>query len=192
MTELPASWAETTLGDLLATAKVFSDGDWVETRDQDPVGDVRLTQLADIGVGTWRDRSARFMRMDRAKEMRCTFLEPHDVLVARMPEPLGRACLFPGNPLPCVTAVDVCVIRPDRNVTNATWLMWALNSPRVRSQVAALQSGTTRKRISRKNLATVTIAVPPRREQERIVAAIEEQFSRIDVGVASIRSAELR
>src|SRR3989338_9736177 len=35
----------------------FFDGDWVETKDQNPDGSVRLTQLADIGERVWRDRS---------------------------------------------------------------------------------------------------------------------------------------
>jgi type I restriction enzyme S subunit len=180
------------LGKLLASARVFTDGDWVETKDQDPDGDARLTQLADVGVGTWRDRSARYMRSARAREMGCTFLEPSDVLVARMPEPLGRACLFPGDARPCVTAVDVCIIRPDPAVVSAKWLMWVLNAPQVRNQVVALQKGTTRKRISRKNLGTVLLRLPPRAEQDGIVAAIEEQFSRLDAGNDGLRAARER
>lgn len=40
--------------------------------------------------------------------------------------------------------------------------------------------------ISSGPLASVPIAVPPSAEQERIVAAIEEQFSRLDVGMAAL------
>jgi type I restriction enzyme, S subunit len=40
--------------------------------------------------------------------------------------------------------------------------------------------------ISSGPLASVPIAVPPSAEQERIVAAIEEQFSRLDAGVAAL------
>ncbi|MHB1445738.1 MAG: restriction endonuclease subunit S [Acidimicrobiales bacterium] len=180
------------LGELLRSAAVFADGDWVETKDQDPEGDVRLTQLADVGVGEWRDRSFRFMKLSRAKEMGCTFLEPGDVLVARMPEPLGRACIFPGDARQCVTAVDVCILRPDDEVTDGRWLMWMLNSPECRAQIAARQSGTTRKRISRRNLAEIELSLPPRREQTRIVAAIEEQFSRLVVAEQLLERARRR
>lgn len=129
------------------------------------------------------------MSSNRAREMGCTFLEPNDVLVARMPEPLGRACLFPGDVRPCVTAVDVCIIRPDPSAVNPKWLMWTLNAPQIRAQVSALQSGTTRKRISRRNLGTIPLRVPPRREQDRIVSAIEEQLSRLDDADRLLRSA---
>ncbi|MDM2059987.1 restriction endonuclease subunit S, partial [Mycobacteroides abscessus] len=99
---------EVALADLLSDG-LFVDGDWVESKDQDPDGDVRLIQLADVGDGVFRDRSSRFLTSEKAKELRCTFLEPGDVLVARMPEPLGRACIFPGVGQPAVTAVDVCI-----------------------------------------------------------------------------------
>jgi type I restriction enzyme S subunit len=48
----------TTLAGLISDG-LFVDGDWVETKDQDPNGEVRLIQLADIGDGTFRDRSSR-------------------------------------------------------------------------------------------------------------------------------------
>src|SRR5690242_5616822 len=100
---------EQSLANLLQDG-VFIDGDWVETKDQDPNGDVRLIQLADVGDGVFRNRSSRFLTMAKAKELRCTFLEPGDILIARMPEPLGRACIFPGVDQPAVTAVDVCIL----------------------------------------------------------------------------------
>ena len=97
MSELPPGWELGVIGDVLGGASIFSDGDWVESKDQDPKGDVRLIQLADVGDGVFRDRSNRFLTTSRARELRCTVLSRGDVLIARMPDPLGRACLFPGR-----------------------------------------------------------------------------------------------
>ena len=151
----------------------------MESKDQDPRGDVRLIQLADVGDGTFRDRSNRFLTSATATRLRCTYLEPGDVLVARMPDPLGRACVFPGVGQPSVTAVDVCIIRPSSWI-HSPWLMHALNAPAVRDLILALQSGTTRKRISRKNLATVTLLVPPLETQQRIATEVEQRLSAVD------------
>ena len=71
------------------------DGDWVESKDQDPDGDVRLLQLADIGVGNFLDRSSRFMTSSKASQLKCTYLEKGDILVARMPDPLVEPVSFP-------------------------------------------------------------------------------------------------
>ena len=166
MTELPKGWALATVNDLIGSNGLFVDGDWVESKDQDPGGEVRLTQLADVGEGQWRNRSDRYLTAPTADQLGCSYLEVDDVLVARMPDPLGRACLFPGDPRPCVTVVDVAIVRPGPDSVRPRWLMWAINSPAIRAAIEAQQAGTTRKRISRKNLGQVEVQVPPLAEQE--------------------------
>lgn len=189
---LPAGWSRATIADLIGGEGVFNDGDWVESKDQDPLGEVRLIQLADIGDGQYRNKSARFLTLAKAEELGCTFLKPNDILVARMPEPLGRACIFPGDEKRSVTVVDVCIVRPGLNSVDYRWLMHAINSPAFRVSIANFQSGTTRQRISRSNLAALKLPIPPLSEQHRIVAAIEQQFTRLDNAVASLQSAKKR
>ncbi|MGH9509872.1 MAG: hypothetical protein ACRD2M_08045 [Terriglobales bacterium] len=184
---IPRGWAAATIGDLVGRDGVFVDGDWIETKDQDPNGDVRLVQLADIGDGVFQDRSRRFLTSKTAHRLNCTFLREGDVLVARMPEPLGRATIFPGNLRPCITAVDVCIVRTGVTGANHRWLMWTINSPEIRRKIGALQKGTTRRRISRSNLATIGFLVPPPAEQDRIVAEIEKQFTRLEAAVAALK-----
>jgi type I restriction enzyme S subunit len=157
----PMGWPMKPLGDLLSDAEVFVDGDWVESKDQDPDGEVRLIQLADIGDGFYIDKSSRFLTKETALRLRCTFLIPGDVLVARMPDPLGRACIFPGDEKEAVTVVDVCVIRPGVDGPDPYWLMHCINSAGFRALIAQQQTGTTRARISRGNLSRLPIICPP-------------------------------
>ena len=108
-----------TLPALIGDSGFFSDGDWVESKDQDPKGNVRLVQLADVGSGEFLDKSARFMSPEKAEKLKCSYLKVGDVLIARMPDPIGRACLFPGDTKPCVTVVDVCILRPDPKIVDS-------------------------------------------------------------------------
>jgi len=101
-------------------------------------------------------------------------------LIARMPDPLGRACIFPGVEQESVTVVDVCIIRSLQHHYDSRWLMYAINSSDIRAQVSALQAGSTRKRISRKNLSTIRLRVPPLVEQTLIVAEVERRLSVIE------------
>ncbi len=185
--ELPVGWCWGTIPDLVGREGVFVDGDWVESKDQDPGGEVRLTQLADVGDGVFRDRSDRFLTGRKALELRCTLLEPQDLLVARMPDPLGRACLFPATSQPCCTVVDVCVVRPGSPGVDNRWLMHFINSPDFRARVAGLQAGSTRKRISRKNLATIEMPIPPLREQSVIAGVVDGHLSRLDAAVTGLQ-----
>ena len=188
---LPRGWRIETVSEL-AQGGLFVDGDWVETKDQDPDGSVRLTQLADVGIAKFRDRSDRWMREDQAAALGCTFLRSGDVLIARMPEPLGRACIVPASIGQAVTAVDVAVLRVAREDVEPRFVMWALNSPLLMAQMVGLQSGTTRGRISRRNLGTVRIPIPMLPEQRDIVESLEDHLSRLDAATAQLSSAERR
>jgi type I restriction enzyme S subunit len=125
---LPRGWVIATLYDLIGSDGLMVDGDWVESRDQDPSGRVRLIQLADIGEGQFLDKSSRFLTDDTAQRLKCTFLRENDVLIARMASPLGRACIYPGLSQPAVTVVDVCIWRNNQGLVEPRWLMNAINS----------------------------------------------------------------
>lgn len=178
---LPVGWTQAAIAEMLSPSDVISDGDWIESKDQDPFGAIRLIQLADIGVGHFRDKSSRFMNDEQARRLNCTKLQAGDVLVARMPDPLGRACLFPVLKQECVTVVDVCLIRTGQKsaITNKLLAYW-INSPSVRAEIEGMASGTTRKRITRKKLEQIVLPLPPLAEQKIIAAKLDELLAQVD------------
>ncbi len=184
-------WIECTLDKLIDDDGLFKDGDWVEKKDQDPNGQVRLIQLADIGDGNFRDKSSKYLNLKRAKEMNCSFLMQGDILIARMPEPLGRCTFFPfDEEEKFITAVDVAILRPKNKSIYNSFLLHQINSPSIRNKIDKLKSGTTRKRISRKNLNKINFSFPSLVEQKAIVKKIEELFSSLDSGIADLKKAQ--
>lgn len=174
------------IGDITGETGIFIDGDWIESKDQDPNGDVRLIQLADIGEGDFKNKSDRHITSEKAKKLNCTFLKKGDILIARLGEPLCKACIFPLDGK-YITAVDIAIFRTDREDIFQKYLVYLLNSPWFKSQVKLYESGTTRKRISRKNLNKIEIPIPSISEQQRIVSRIEELFSSLDNAVETLQ-----
>lgn len=168
---------------------LFSDGDWIEKKDQDINGRVRLIQLADIGDGYFKDKSSRYVTEDTASRLNCTFLEQGDILIARLPDPLGRACIFPLKGQ-YITAVDIAILRIKNRLYNPRYIMYLINSPQFRKSISCYESGTTRKRISRRNLDKIQFNVPDITAQERIVSKIEELFSKLDASVEELKTAK--
>ena len=169
-----AIWRSVPLGDVAGATGLLVDGDWVETKDQNPEGEVRLIQLADVGIGAYLDKSNRRLTSETARRLRCTLLRENDILIARMPDPIGRACLFPGAPSPCATVVDVCIVRPDPQVAEPRYLLHFLNSAYFQASILGLIKGATRQRVSRGNLQQVGVPLPPLNEQRRIAAILDQ------------------
>lgn len=166
------SWEMIKLEDLTEKG-LMVDGDWIESKDQDPLGGIRLLQLADIGDGNFIDKSKRFINHETAKNLKCTFLKKNDILIARMPDPLGRACLFPfEEDNKYITVVDVCIMRVKKGI-DPNYVIYAINSPEFRKKLNSQITGTTRQRISGKNLKKLEIPLPPLETQKRIANILD-------------------
>jgi type I restriction enzyme S subunit len=184
---LPEAWILSTLKKTISSDGLISDGDWIESKDQNPNGSIRLIQLADIGDGDFKNKSDRYMTPESAATLNCTFLEVGDVLVARMPDPLGRACLFPSLEQQAVTVVDVCLIRTAHNsaISNILLAYW-INSPEMRNLIADNASGTTRKRITRKKLELFEFPLPPLAEQKVIADKLDTLLAQVETTKARL------
>lgn len=160
-------WTESSLGEI-GLSGMFADGDWVESKDQDPSGEYRLLQLADVGDGVFLDKSNRWMNSEQFNRLRCTSLIPRDILIARMPDPIARACIFPSGLPTCATVVDVAILRCGEGYV-PEFVALVINDSTFRAEAQSLLTGTTRQRISRSNLAKIVCKFPPLNEQKRIV-----------------------
>ncbi|MDD5131299.1 MAG: restriction endonuclease subunit S [bacterium] len=167
------------------TVNGFMDGDWIESKDQSEEG-IRLLQLADIGVGVFLDKSRRFITEDTFKRLNCFEVLPGDILLARMPDPIGRACIVPDIGYKMITAVDCCIIRIDENLHNKLYWVHLLNSDSMKRKIESLASGTTRSRISRKNLEAIQVYCPTKKDQDKIVNGIIGLMGNIDAVTENI------
>lgn len=176
--QIPGSWRWEFLGYL--SLWPLKDGDWIESKDQDPHGDVRIVQLADVGQGTFKNRSQRNLTSEKAADLGCYFLKQNDVLIARLPDPLGRACVFPGDIKRSVTVVDIAVCRCSSEIVQPKFLMNCINAPSVRKLIESWAVGTTRQRVATGKLGAIPLPVAPIEEQTRIVAKVDELMALCD------------
>jgi type I restriction enzyme S subunit len=147
----------TDLQTLEELCKSIQDGDWIETKDQSSAG-YRLLQIGNIAVGKFRESGKpRFVSEDTFRRLNCTKIEIGDVLIARMPDPTGRAWCVDA-PIPdSITSVDVAIVRVDPTKLDAKYLAYFLNQKSTLRLIASLQTGSTRQRIKRSDLARLEI-----------------------------------
>ena len=167
---------------------LFTDGNWIETKDQSSEG-IRLIQTGNVGIGLFKDRKgkARYINQDTFGRLKCQEIVEGDCLVSRLPEPVGRACLIPDTGEKMITAVDCSILRFNYELIESQYFCYFSQSRVYLYDVEASCTGSTRKRISRKNLGKVKIPLPPLPEQKRIVAILDEAFEGIDAAIANTK-----
>ena len=142
-------------------AVLFADGDWIESKDQAPEG-IRLVQTGNVGFGVYLDKpqNAKYISEATFHRLNCLEIYDGDILISRLPEPAGRACLLPQSTERRITAVDCTVIRTDKSVIDRTYLLQFLCSDQYIKTVNSFLAGGTRQRISRKNLEGIEVPYP--------------------------------
>ena len=146
---------------------LFADGDWIESKDQASDG-IRLIQTGNVGFGMYLDKpqNAKYISDDTFHRLNCLEIYAGDILISRLPEPAGRACLLPKSTERRITAVDCTVIRTDASVINRNYLLQFLCSEQYLKTVNSFLAGGTRQRISRKNLEGIEVPYPSIDKQE--------------------------
>ena len=184
----------------MATIKSVSalivDGDWIESKDQSPEG-IRLIQTGNIGIGAYLDKPnrAKYISEETFERLNCTELNIGDILVSRLPDPIGRACRVPDNIGRAITAVDCTIIRLNPDKCDAEYFVQYTQSELYQNRLSQFFAGSTRTRISRKNLEQIEIPLPNIAEQRRIASTLgkvdalitlrKEQLAKLDQLVQS-------
>ena len=167
---LPYDWSISNLAEVAQKGGLV-DGDWIESADMDEDGEIQLVQLGHIGQGQFKGEPDRFITEEFAEEEDCTVLSEGDLLISRMQEPILRSCLLPSFERDSIMAVDIARLQENRDC-NRHFLKYVLNSRPIWKQGIAWASGTTRKRISRKNMEKLRLPTPSLTEQRKIATVL--------------------
>ena len=153
---------------------VFADGDWIESKDQADDG-IRLIQTGNVGNGVYLDKGERARYIDEETFIRlnCTEVLPNDILISRLPDPVGRACIIPDGLGKSITAVDCSIVRLKSHVLPEFFVAYTMTTLYA-AQIGSSVTGSTRKRISRKNLGQVVIPTPDIDQQEQFAAFVRQ------------------
>ena len=172
---LPEGWERKTLIEVCGS---LEDGDWIESKDQGGE-DYRLLQISNIGMNDFIETgNYRFISQETFRRLNCREVKPDDLLISRMPTPIGRAWLVTEMPWKMVTAVDAAILTTDDTVADRYFLLYHLNSPSSIEHCERRAVGATRPRVARRELAGIPVLLPPgslQREFREIVKPINEQ-----------------
>lgn len=159
---------------LSSLCSTFVDGDWIESKDQSELG-VRLIQTGNVGNGFFKDKEdkSRYISEETFDNLHCTEIYPGDILVSRLPDPIGRACIIPQGIGRTITAVDCTIIRLKDIILPDYFITYTM-TPSYAAQINEVTTGTTRRRVSRANLGNILIPCPSTAKQQQFVAIAKQ------------------
>jgi type I restriction enzyme S subunit len=193
VSELPDGWARSTLETLAAAeARAMTDGPFGSNLKSSHYTDTgpRVIRLQNIGFGEFIDEKAHISE-GHFESLRAHEVMAGDLVVASLGQDLPRSCVVPEHVGPAVVKADCIRIRLHPAV-NPRYVNYALQRPALRVAVSKQTHGVGRPRLGMTGIKELSIPLPGRREQDRIVAAMEEHLSRLDAANDWLRSAELR
>ncbi|MFO8026206.1 MAG: restriction endonuclease subunit S [Opitutales bacterium] len=175
MSEFPKNYATISLGEIASVSK--ERGDPTEAPDSPYVGleHIEKDTAKLVGKGTAAE----------VKSTKSVFREG-DLLYGKLRPYLNKVWLAEFEGL-CST--DILVFSKSEALDNK-FLRYRFLARDFVDYASANSSGVNLPRVSLKALGKFEIDLPPLPEQRRIVARIEELFSRLDAGVAALRQAK--
>ena len=137
---------------------------------------VPVIYIRDIKPNGYKRKSTVCVTPQKAIQLDVCRVVPGDVLVAKVGDPPGDACVYPSNTEKAVITQDVIRIRVDRRKINSYFLATLLNSNFGRILVENVSVESTRKRVGLGDFKQVRFALPPLEEQKEISRYIEREL----------------
>lgn len=183
--EIPQSW-ELNKVKYLATEPetLFLDGDWIES-DVIVESGIRYLTTGNVGAGFYKDQGSGYITTKTFDELHCLKVFPGDLMISRLNEPIGRACIVPEGEDYYVVAVDNVILRPNQ-AYDKKFIMYAMNTEGYAEHGNMIARGATMSRVSRSQLGQFWIALPKLKEQQQIASFLDAQCSKIDGIIADI------
>lgn len=139
---------------------------------------VPVIYSGDVKETGFRRKSDKYVTEEKARQLDFCRVDSGDILLAKVGDPPGDACIYPkGQPSGIVTQ-DVVRIKVDNRAVDSEYLCFLLNSKYGRHLVRLVSVEATRGRFSLADLKSIRHILPPLKEQQEIVLHIHLQLQR--------------
>ncbi|MGJ0492690.1 restriction endonuclease subunit S [Methylobacter sp.] len=151
---------------------------------------IPIARLQNIKRNQFVAKNIQYVTKRKAEElMRHTFV-PDDILITKLGDPLGKACLAPASIDLGVLVADVVRARLTHQWVDRRFLCYQINADYIVEQFKDQTKGTTRPRVNLTKIRALRAKLCPLKEQTRIVEKLEELLSDLDAGVAELKAAQ--
>ena len=185
--EVPEHWEITKLGYIakkIGSGKTPRGGSEVYLKEG--ILFLRSQNVHDTGL-MLEKKEAVYISVEIDSEMSATRVKPGDILLNITGASIGRTCIVPANFPRANVNQHVCIIRVPENLQY--YLSYFLKSVFVKSQIDAFQTGASREGLNFEQISKIVLCIPPKREQQKIIAFLNRETTKIDTLIEKCETA---
>ncbi len=131
----------------------------------------RIIQLQNIGDGEFINDNKIYASIEKADELLSCNIYAGDIIISKMGDPVGRACIIPDTLHRCIMASDGIRLVVDETKYSKYFIYSLINSKRIREEIDKRATGSTRKRIGLDTLREIELIVPKSPQEQQKIAS---------------------
>jgi hypothetical protein len=180
--ELPEGWCWATVEQLAAINKyalaIGPFGSNLKVEDYRSEG-VPLIFVRNIRSKVFNGMDTKYISFYKYEELQAHKVVGGDILITKMGDPPGDACLYPEDNPPAVITADCIKWTLTPILTARNFFVISINSSLVRNQIISITKGVAQQKVSLQRFSQVAIPLPPLTEQEQIISEVEARLSNL-------------
>ncbi|GAH48978.1 unnamed protein product, partial [marine sediment metagenome] len=188
--DLPNGWVFSNLENIIDR---ISNGTTIK-QNRKGIG-IPVTRIETISNGTINFDRVGYIK-GLTKDLISKFnLIPGDILFSHINSDahLGKTALFDFENITVLHGMNLLLIRPTKSCAYSKFLNYFFHWLRFNGKfISIAQHAVNQSSINQKKLKNLSITLPPLPEQHRIVAKIEELFTKLDAGVEALKHAQVQ
>ena len=131
---------------------------------------IRVIQLQNIGDGVFNNDYKIYTSEKKANELLSCNIYPNEILISKMGDPVGRACIVPEQEKRYVMCSDGIRIVVDEDKYSKDYIYYAINSEAFRLKIFKNSTGSTRRRIGLDILKNLEMLILKEKEEQEKIA----------------------
>jgi len=194
LSKLPKGWVWTTFERVASNDKnAIVDGpfgsnlklsDYIDDENGVPV---LTTKNLEYGYGK---QFVRYISKDKFQELKRSEVKGGDILVAKIGS-CGKVSIYPENFRSAMIPANLLKMTVHSEIKKL-YIFHFINSPFFKNELENITTATAQPAFNVTKFRKLPIPLPPLPEQHRIVAKIEELFTRLDAGVEALKKIKVQ
>ncbi len=179
---VPKGWVQGTASDLVLNPKNdIVDGPFGSNLKASEYTDsgTPIVRIQNVKRFRFIDKNIHYVTDEKAEQLKRHSFKAGDILITKLGEPLGLACIAPQRFEFGIIVADIVRARPYTEISNQ-FITYLLNSKVVIEQISKHTKGSTRARINLSVVRNLNIPIPPLPEQKRIVEKLDSLLAQVD------------